>query len=200
MNCMKCGKETGDYAFRVLPVQTRRVRNIGGERPEQALGDFADYCVCRSCAEERYRRITGQDPAARKAVLRNLLVIILGAAAAAFFRERNSAFRMLGIGMLICGGLGAYGTLQSTRVKKKEIRALSPEQALRQCAWECLLDAVPKKSDGGDITYIPVDEGTLARKKVDLRILYNLLPKTADEVCMRIHDIQGESPTGETGR
>lgn len=197
MNCIKCGKETGDYPFHVLQVQTLHVRDLGGEKRVQALGDFEDYCVCRSCAEARYREITEHNPAVRKAMLLNILLIVFGIAAAAFFWERNGAFRLLGIGMLVCGALSAYGTLQSTRVKKKEIRALGPEKALRRCAWECMVEGAPKKNDINDISYIPVDEETLARKNGDLMILYNLLPEIAVEAYKRIHGIQEEKSTGE---
>ena len=49
------------------------------------------------------------------------------------------------------------------------------------------MDAAPKKHDINDITYIPVDEETLARKNGDLMILYDLLPEIAIEAHKRIH-------------
>ena len=52
-----------------------------------------------------------------------------------------------------------------------------------------MLDAAPKKNDINDISYIPVDEKTLARKNGDLMILYDLLPEIAIEAHKRIHGV-----------
>ena len=54
-------------------------------------------------------------------------------------------------------------------------------------AWECLQEGAPKKQDVNDITYIPVDEKTLALKNGDLMVLYELLPEIALEAHRRIH-------------
>ena len=50
------------------------------------------------------------------------------------------------------------------------------------------IDGAPKKNDINDITYIPVNEETLARKNGDLMILYELLPEIAIEAHKRIHE------------
>ena len=43
-----------------------------------------------------------------------------------------------------------------------------------------------------DITYIPVDEETLARKNGELMIRYDLLPEIAFAAHKRIHGIETE--------
>jgi hypothetical protein len=50
-----------------------------------------------------------------------------------------------------------------------------------------MLEGAPKKDDINDITYIPVDEKTLARKNGDLMVLYDLVPEIAVEAHKRIH-------------
>ena len=71
------------------------------------------------------------------------------------------------------------------------------EEALYRCAWECMVDGAPKKNDVNDITYIPVDEKTLARKNGDLMILYDLVPEIAVQAHKRIHGIEDAPPVEE---
>lgn len=189
MNCIKCGKETEDFPFHVLQVQTLHVRDLSGEKRVQALGGFEDYCVCSCCAEEKYHQLTDNSGALLKAALPYGLLLIPGTALTAFFLHGNGAFRLLGLGMLVCAILGLYSVLRSTRVKRKELLALGREKATERCAWDCLTESAPKKNDINDITYIPVNGETLARKNGDLMILYDLLPEIAIEAHKRIHGI-----------
>lgn len=187
MECIKCGKQKTDFHFRVLQVQTLHVRDLGGEKRVQALGGFEEYSVCAACAEEKYHRCVNDRVSFLKSLLPFLLIGIAGFIVAAIFLKSNGAFRLLGFGMLICGLLGTYSNAQSAGKKKRALLALDREEALRQCAWECLLEKAPKKNDINDITYIPVDEKTLSRKNGDLMILYNLLPDIAVQAYKRIH-------------
>ena len=45
----------------------------------------------------------------------------------------------------------------------------------------------PKKENENDLSYIPVNEKTLARKNGDLMILYHLLPEIAVEAWNKLH-------------
>lgn len=187
MHCIKCGKETGDYPFHVLQVQTLHVRDLGGEKRVQALGGFEDYCVCAACAEEACRRQTENRSALGKAALPYALLLVGGIIVLALSLHGSGAIRLLGFGMLLCGILGLYSVLRSGFAKKRELLALGREKALHRCAWDCLTEHAPKKNDVNDITYIPVNEETLARKNGDLMILYDLLPEIAVEAHKRIH-------------
>ena len=60
-------------------------------------------------------------------------------------------------------------------------------EALEEAAWDVYLAEAPKKEGQNDLTYIPVNEKTLARKNGDLMILYRLLPEIAVEAWKRIH-------------
>ena len=187
MNCIKCGVPTEDYPFRVLQVQTLHVRDLTGEKRVQALGDFEDHCVCRKCAERKLSSILNNRRATVKAALPFFLAILAGIALAAFFWSRSGAFRLLGLAMLGCGLLGSISTLQAGEKKRSRFAPLSHDQALTQAAWECFLEAAPKKNDINDITYIPINQETLARKNGDLMILYDLLPEIALQAHQRIH-------------
>lgn len=187
MNCMNCGKETSDYSIHVLQVLTLHVRDLKGDKRIQALGDFEDYTVCQDCAQARLSAILNN----RRSLLRGLApfaaALVLGLVLAALTWHGEGALRLLGLAMAACGLLGTLGTWQRLTKKKREFTALSPEKALYQAAWDVFLEKAPKKLDINDITYIPVNEETLARKNGDLMLLYDLLPEIAVQAYRRIH-------------
>jgi hypothetical protein len=191
MNCIKCGKEHHDYRFRALRVETLHVRDGGRNSRVQALGDFEEHTVCAGCALEKYNQYMDN----RKVMIRTSipfgLMILAGIVIAALFRSELPIL-VFGVGMLLCGAACLYGNVHNRLEKKRELSALTREQGLYRCAWECFLDAAPKKNDVNDISYIPVDEQTLARKNGDLMILYDLLPEIAIEAHKRIHQTAEE--------
>lgn len=187
MNCIKCGKEHHDYHFRVLHVETLHVRDIK-EKRVQALGDFEEFDICADCARAKYNEYVHNAEVLKKTSLPFALMILIGIAIAFFFRG-DLPILLFGVGMLVCGATCLFGNVRNRSAKKRELTAVSEEEAMYRCAWECLLDAAPKKNDINDITYIPVDEQTLARKNGDLMILYDLLPEIAIEAHKRIHGV-----------
>lgn len=196
MKCIKCGKAHTDYHFRVLQVQTFRVRDFGKNSKVQALGDFEEYSVCASCTDDKYASTVNVEAAVKKLVLIWGAVMVLGLIVAAAFWKGEGVLRLAGLGALIGGGLILLGQLQTATRAKRELLALGREEGLRHCAWECMIDGAPKKNDINDITYIPVDEKTLQRKNGDLMILYDLLPEIAVQAHKRIHGM--EEPAEET--
>ena len=188
MNCIKCGSSREDYPFRVLQVQTLHVRDLPGEKRVQALGDFENHCVCRKCAEQKLGSILNNRSATVRASIPFFLAMIAGIILTAYFWSRNGAFRLLGLGLMACGILGSIGTLQSGEKKRSQFAPLPHGQALEQAAWDCFLEAAPKKHDVNDITYIPINQETLSRKNGDLMLLYDLLPEIAIQAHRKIHE------------
>lgn len=197
MKCIKCGKAHTDYHFRVLQVQTFHVRDFGKNSKVQALGDFEEYSVCASCTDDKYASTVNVEAAVKKLVLIWGAVMVLGLIVAAAFWKGEGVLRLAGLGALIGGGLILLGQLQTATRAKRELLALSREEGLRHCAWECMIDGAPKKNDINDITYIPVDETTLARKNGDLMILYDLLPEIAIQAHKRLHGLEDPAPETE---
>ena len=187
MKCSKCGSEHKDHHFRVLQVQTLHVRDFGKTSRIQTLGDFEEYSVCAGCAEEKYRFYMDDSTAIRKSALLYGGLMALGLVLCLLFWNGEGVLRMAGFGLLAGGGLCLYSGIQSATRRKRELLALPKDKALYECAWECMVDAAPKKHDINDISYIPVNEETLARKNGDLMILYDLLPEIAVEAHKRIH-------------
>ena len=190
MKCIKCGREHNDYHFRVLQVQTLHVRDFGKNSRIQALGDFEEYHVCAACAEEKYAAALDAAKAIRKTVTVWGIVMAVGLALAAAFWNGEGVLRLAGLGLLFGGGLCLLGNLKTATARKREFSALSREEGLYRSAWECMIDDAPNKNDVNDITYIPVDEQTLARKNGDLMILYDLVPEIAIQAHKRIHGVE----------
>lgn len=191
MNCMKCGKEHNDYHFRVLHVETLHVRDLK-EKRVQALGDFEEFDLCGDCARAKYEEYMDNRDVLIKTSIPFAIMIVVGIIIAALFRG-DLPILLFGVGMLVCGATCLYGNLRNRSAKKRELAALTREEGLYRCAWECLVDAAPRKNDMNDITYIPVDAETLARKNGDLMILYDLLPEIAIAAHKRIHGMEIET-------
>ena len=94
---------------------------------------------------------------------------------------------VLGIAALVCGLLGIYDALVKAKEKSRSLAALPEAEALEEAAWDVFTGRAPKKEDMNDLTYIPVNEKTRARKNGDLMILYGLLPEIAVEAWKRLH-------------
>lgn len=190
MKCIKCGREHQDYHFKVLQVQTLHVRDFGKNSRIQALGDFEEYDVCIGCTKENYARHRNIGSAIRKCALIYGTLVLLGVVLAAAFWNGEGVFRLFGLGLAVGGGLCLYSGLQNVTATKKKLEALPEDKALFACAWECLVDHAPRKNDVNDITYIPVNEETLARKNGDLMILFDLLPEIAVQAHKRLHGVE----------
>ncbi len=187
--CIRCGGQAA-YPIRALEVRTLHVRSMGGERRVQALGDEKESAVCEACA--RAQLALSLDPV--KAVKPQLFTF--GAVAAAgiaieavtfLFLNRHRIGILLGLAALVCGGLGIYEALRKAKEKAASLRTLPDAEAAEEAAWDVYLAEAPKKEGQNDLTYIPVNEKTLARKNGDLMILYRLLPEIAVEVWKKIH-------------
>lgn len=187
--CIRCGGQAA-YPIRALEVRTLHVRSMGGERRVQALGDEKESAVCEACA--RAQLALSLDPV--KAVKPQLFTF--GAVAAAgiaieavtfLFLNRHRIGILLGLAALVCGGLGIYEALRKAKEKAASLRTLPDAEAAEEAAWDVYLAEAPKKEGQNDLTYIPVNEKTLARKNGDLMILYRLLPEIAVEAWKKIH-------------
>lgn len=187
--CIRCGGQAA-YPIRALEVRTLHVRSMGGERRVQALGDEKESAVCETCA--RAQLALSLDPV--KAMKPQLFTF--GAVAAAgiaieavtfLFLNRHRIGILLGLAALVCGGLGIYEALRKAKEKAASLRTLPDAEAAEEAAWDVYLAEAPKKEGQNDLTYIPVNEKTLARKNGDLMILHRLLPEIAVEAWKRIH-------------
>ncbi|BAL00500.1 hypothetical protein OBV_33010 [Oscillibacter valericigenes Sjm18-20] len=184
--CIRCGQAAA-YSFRVLEVQTLHIRDMTGEKRVQALGNFQDYGVCRTCAAARLAKI--QKPGV--CFFRNCAsfgaILAMGLILVVLFGTSNGALRLMGIAAVGCGILGEFSTVQSFKKKRKTYAALEQKDALLLAALDVLMDSNPKKAMDSDLTYIPVDEKTLAMKNGDLMIAYKLLPEIAIKAYNLIH-------------
>ena len=187
--CIRCGGQAA-YPIRALEVRTLHVRSMGGERRVQALGDEKESAACEACAKAQLALSLEPVKAAKPQLVTFGAVIAAGVlieAVTFLFLKGHQIGILLGIAALICGGLGIYEALRKAKEKAASLRALPEAEALEEAAWDVYLAEAPKKEGQNDLSYIPINEKTLARKNGDLMILYHLLPEIAVEAWKRIH-------------
>ena len=189
--CIRCGNPAA-YPVRALEVRTLHVRSVGGERRVQALGGEKESGVCEKCAREQLALSLNPVRAAKKEMIRFGIVFAAGILAAAatllFVRESRQVFLLVALAALVCGALGIYEALKKAKEKAASLAALPETEALEEAAWDVFTAEAPKKEDVNDLTWIPVNEKTLARKNGDLMILYKLLPEIAVEAWKKLHE------------
>ncbi|WMJ84671.1 hypothetical protein ACS3UN_05970 [Oscillospiraceae bacterium LTW-04] len=185
-DCLKCANAAA-YPFRVLEIRTLHVRDITGEKRVQALGELKSYAVCKSCAATHLEKVKNPIATAFKRIVAFGAILALGLIMTVVFQHANSALRLMGFAAIICGVLGLISSAQSTRKHQQLFAGLDTEQALAFSAWEVMLENAPKKSADADLTYIPINEKTLAAKNGDLMILYDLLPEIAVQAHRILH-------------
>lgn len=178
MKCIVCSSSQPEYSFRVLEVHTLHIRDFGGEKLVQALGEKKRYDVCTACAQSELRAVLF--PVGR--LLRECwpFVALLAVGAALTFtlslRDVMSALRAIGPMCVFVGVSGTVGKVRDVLARRKFL--LGREDAERLSAWECVLRNAPKKFNDNDITYIPVEE-VVGLKAEDLAAKYELLPAIA---------------------
>ena len=197
--CIRCGGQ-GFYPVRALEIRTLHVRSMSGERRVQALGDEKEGAVCEACACARLSLSLDPVKAVKPQLLSFGAVIAAGIlieAVTFLFLKGHQVGVLLGIAALACGALGIYEALRKAKEKAAALRALPEQEALEEAAWDVWLAEAPKKENENDLSYIPINEKTLARKNGDLMILYHLLPEIALQAWKRIH---GENETQEENK
>ncbi len=188
--CLRCGKEEQpeDFRFHALTVRTIHLRELGGERRVQGLGDAVDFCVCRECAK---RQLDGDVKPGKKLAMRLIpfaLILLAGIVLIVFFWHGEGALRLLGLGAVACGVMSLFYETRCFLTRKKELLALDGEQALYRAAFTCVQEDAPKKSGEEDLTYIPINARTLSMKNGDLMIEYELLPDIANQAYRLLHE------------
>lgn len=187
--CIRCGAPAA-RTVRSLEVRTLRVRGFDREHRVQAVGRELESGVCERCARESLELSLNPLRAVRKQLAAFGAVIAAGLLIGAItflFLDGNRVFMLLGIAALVCGLLGIAESVRNANEKSRALRALPEDEALEKSAWDVFIAESPKKEGENDLTYIPVTEKTLQRKKGDLMVLYNLLPEIAVEAWNRLH-------------
>ncbi len=185
IRCMICGAQA-DYPFRALTVRTLKVRDLGGEKKVQALGDFTDFGICSSCAEKELSSVRDFRAAIRPKLIRFGAVLLAGIILILVFFNRDRVFLLLGCAAMLCGILGIGSVVTDARKRRAEYEGYTADRAIREAAWEAVVKNAPKKNGDEDLSYIPVTPETLSMKNGDLMILYDLLPEIAVQAYTKI--------------
>ena len=194
MACLRCGKsDNGNgYAFRAIEIHTLHIRDFGGERRVQSVGDFREFDICEECAE-----LELQAAVSRKAALRRCLpfvvVFVLGAVLTLTVTVKSgvTALRIPGPAALFCGAAGCLSSLRDAARRARFMRGMNREDALRQSAWDSVLKFAPRKFNENDLTYIPQNFSDSSKEKQtpeDLITNYDLLPPIAERAFQLLQE------------
>jgi hypothetical protein len=192
--CIVCGKDSCKYRFSFLEVQTLHIRDLRRESRVQALGEFGEGCLCGDCAEKRLAEIRNPGPKMLKKLLPFAAVFALGGVLSVLFWGKDRTFFAVGLAAMACGIMGTYSRIRNTRDKHREYSSLSDGEAAYEAAWEAFSEALPAKDGDNDMSYIPINDRTLAMKNGDLMIAYDLLPDIARKAWKILH---GKDKTAE---
>lgn len=182
----------GLFAFRVLEVHTLHIRDFGGERRVQALGEFGNYEISAARAQSELRAALYPMRRILTRCVPFLIVLIVGAALCLALTPRDTmfAFRALGPVALFCGIAGMVSEALKVLTERRLIEGMEHDKALEHAAWRCFLADAPKKYEDNDITYIPIDEDTLGLNEKELGLKYDLLPAISRRAVEVIHHKQ----------
>ena len=194
MACVSCQKEEGGFAFDTLQVRTLHVRDMGGEKRVQALGETGACSVCRGCAEQELRSLKGDGATYARKCLPFFAVAVAGLCAYIVFSGREQVISTFGAIWLIAGAMILFWQIYQVLRTGKMYRALPEEEALLRAAWERAKKTLPKKRGEEDLTYIPVNEETRAYPNGDLMIAFDLLPDIALQAYDRLHPEEAKAP------
>ena len=97
-------------------------------------------------------------------------------------REVMNALRFMGPLAVFVGVSGIAGKVREALGRRKLLEGMTEPEAMRFCAWQCVLNNAPKKYSDNDITYIPVDEETAGLSVRELAEKYCLIPAIANQV------------------
>ena len=185
---LSCNDSQPEYTFRVLEVHTLHIRDFGGERLVQALGEEKVFSVCAACVSSEMR--AALYPAGR--ILRKCLGFVvlfltgLGLTLTVSLRDVMLALRVIGPLAAFVGVSGAIGKVREILGQRRLLAGMSEPDGRKFSAWQCLLNNAPKKYNDNDITYIPIDD-VRSFTPEELAVQYGLLSPISRKVYEVIH-------------
>ncbi|MBQ7543327.1 MAG: hypothetical protein IJT02_00095 [Synergistaceae bacterium] len=189
MKCISCNNPQPEYSFRVLEVHTLHVRDFGGEKLIQALGETRTFDVCAACVSSEMR--ASLYPAGR--ILRRctgfagLFLAGIVMSLTLSLRDIMNALRVIGPLCVFVGVSGTIARVRDALAQRRLLAGMTEPEALKLCAWQCVLKSAPKKYEDNDITYIPVDDAESLAPE-ELAVKYNLLPPISRKVRSKFHE------------
>ena len=183
MKCICCEGSPSEFRFEVQEVHTLHVRDFGGEKLIQALGDKKEFSVCTACAQSELRAVLF--PAGRIArKCAGFVVLVLAGLVMTLtvsLQDVMNALRVLGPLCVFVGMSGIISRVRDMLSRRRLLAGMDGTEALKLSAWQCVLNSAPKKYNDNDITYIPLDEARNLTAE-ELAGKYGLLPQIARRI------------------
>ena len=173
-----------------LEVHTLHIRDFGGERLIQALGNFRDFEISTACVESEARALLYPGRRIFVKSLPFVALIIVGIILALTLSVKSEipALKALGFMAIFVGFSGIISEVRKNLATRKTFQAMTPDERLKYSTWQCVLKIAPKKYNDNDLTYIAVDEDTLRLDAKELGDKYKLLPAISQKAFAMLHE------------
>lgn len=172
------------FFFHTLEIHTLHVRDFGGERLIQSVGNYRDFEISTACAENEARAVIFPIKRIFGKTLSFMILFFVGVILSFTLSLKTEIFAIKALG-IIAAFTGISGIISECRkilIQRRNLINMTPDERLKFCAWQCALKQAPKKFNDNDITYINIDEETLKLKTEELSEKYNLIPAISNLV------------------
>ncbi|MBQ7197556.1 MAG: hypothetical protein IJS40_09135 [Synergistaceae bacterium] len=164
--------------FRVLEVHTLHIRDFNGERIIQALGEFKNFEIETACAKSELQAILYPFKRILRKIFPYFILLVVGIIFSLTLAKKFDdiiVVKALGIIAAFCGVSGIFSETKKILTQRKNFLSMSPDEALKNSAWQCALKIAPKKFGDNDLTYIPVNDEVKNLSAEAIAEKYNLL-------------------------
>lgn len=178
--CAVCGGRA-ERALPLREVLTLPIREMGGERRVQALGERLEAAVCDECLRRYMEEIRCPRAAIWRAAALFGGITALGALMVFGLLPLGMDLRLPGAAALIMGPLGLAQRLLQIRARRAEALAAQGDGEGRY-AHELLSRALPSKEGENDLSYVPLWGPAAGMDAQQLARRYRLLPQIARQL------------------
>ena len=135
------------FSFHVLEIHTLHVRDFNGERLIQSLGNFQDYEISMACAEREVQAILFPLKRILMRCIPFLILMLIGTSLILTLTIQSEIFAIKALGFIavFAGVSGIISECRKTFEARKNLKSMKPDEALKFCAWQCMLKTAPKK-------------------------------------------------------
>jgi hypothetical protein len=177
--CLVCKKNPGPPKT-LITIRTLHIRDLGGEKKVQAVGNVIEEWVCGSCIQKEMDHALNPGKIIWKKTMLYAVLAAAGIAIAVFFHER--VLRIFGAAAVLCAVVCLYSDLTKISKRRKSTIDNSPEENNTFYSLELIRRNLPRKNGEEDLTYIPMERSLVSASLGDMGVEYGLIPEIARQV------------------
>ena len=134
--------------IKTLEVHTLHIRDFGGERLIQTLGNFRDFEVSEACVQSETRALLypGRRILVKSLPFAALILVGIALTLTLTIKSEIPAIKALGLIAIFVGLSGIISTVLKNIRTSKNFRAMNDNERIRFSAFQCMLKTAPKKN------------------------------------------------------